>query len=185
MKSNYTILTAREFCDSETYADSTSWLLRKAYQQDPTVIPHTFEEMRERYEWSVVAVLDNTIVWQASKYGSRIPWYTTDEEIGSVVVDFRHWNMSIGNSLVKRLSLSQDYCKKIISATVNPRMYPIFEKNWFRQIKFPAEYLAEWEKHLAPKMIWGIEEFHKKARCYLKSSSLSHITPSWCFQWFD
>jgi len=42
--------------------------------------------------------------------------------------------------------------KDIISATVNPKMYPIFEKNHFHQIEFPPEYLAEGEQYLAPKM---------------------------------
>jgi len=50
MKPTYTIISAPEFCDRDTYAHTTSELLREAYEQDPTVIPHTFEEMFERYE---------------------------------------------------------------------------------------------------------------------------------------
>jgi hypothetical protein len=49
MKSNYTILPASEFCDANTYAENAVNLLRQAYEIDPTVIPHTFDEMLERY----------------------------------------------------------------------------------------------------------------------------------------
>ncbi len=170
MKLDYTIIPAREFCDRDLYADTTSQLLREAYELDPTVIPHTPEEMLERYEWSVLAVLGNQIVWQASMYDSHIPWYTQDEEIGSVVVNSIYWNMRIWNALVAQLVTLQKYYKNIISATVNPKMYPIFERNWFLQTSFPPEYLAEGEQYLAPRMPWGIEAFHKKARCYLKDS---------------
>lgn len=185
MKPNYTIIPAREFCDRDIYAHTTSELLREAYELDPTVIPHTFEEMLERYEWSVLAVLDNQIVWQASMYHSRIPWYTSEDEIGSVLVREGYWSMKIWNSLVEKLCESQRYSVAIISATVNPKMYPIFEKNHFRKIEFPPEYLAEGEQYLAPKMKWWIEEFHRKARCYMKRCIWSYITRSWCFPWFD
>lgn len=60
--------------------------------------------------------------------------------------------MYIGNSLVSKLVKIRNMNKDIISATVNPKMYPIFEKNNFRQMDFPPEYLAEGEQYLAPKM---------------------------------
>ncbi len=173
------ILPASEFCDANTYAENTANLLREAYEQDPTVIPHKLEEMLQKYTWSVLAVFDNQIIWQASIYNSRIPWYTNEDEIGSVLVREWYWNLKIWNSLVERLCESQRYSVAIISATVNPKMYPIFEKNYFRQIEFPPEYLAEGEQYLAPKMKWWIEEFKTRARCYFRKWYRMCFDPRW------
>lgn len=182
MKSNYIILPAPEFCDAHTYALSATNLLRKAYEQDPTLIPHTVDEMLQKYEWSVLVILDNQIIWQASIYKSTIPKYSPSYEIGSVIIQKNHGNNSLWFQVVERLVHEKwRHYHGIISATVNQKMYPIFEKNWFLQVEFPPEYLAEGEQYLAPKMVGGKEEFYQKARCYYREWPRSHFDMRWGF----
>lgn len=176
------ILPASEFCDVNTYAENAVNLLREAYEQDPTVIPHTFEEMLQKYTWSVLAIFDNQIIWQASIYQSTIPKYNLSYEVGSVVVQQNHGNNSLWLQIVSKvIHNKRAHYHGIISATVNQKMYPIFEKNWFLQVEFPPEYLAEGEQYLAPKMSGGKDEFHKKARCYYRKWPRSQFDERWGF----
>ncbi len=164
-----TFIPASLYFDASMYAKASSHLLRDAFEHDPTVIPHTFDEMLQKFSSSVIALLDNVVVWQASIYPTSIPEFLWSQEIGSVVVRSQNFGNSIGHMLVRWLIHHYgNTSQSIISATVNPRMYPIFEKNGFEQIPFPPLYLEEGKQYLAPKMVWGETEFLERARCYYR-----------------
>ena len=165
------IFPATSMLSIDEYAHISAWLLQNAFQIDPTVIPHSVEEMSEKYHSSVIALMDDTIVWQASIYQSRIPWFCASQEIGSVVVEAERFWKSIGKWLIRELLEHYGvWVESIISATVNPRMYSLFERNGFSQIPFPPIYLEEWRQYLAPKMIGGEKEFFQRARCYYRTT---------------
>jgi hypothetical protein len=57
-----TIIPASSYYDAFMYAKTSSHLLRDAFEHDPTVIPHTFDEMLQKFSSSVIALLDNVVV---------------------------------------------------------------------------------------------------------------------------
>jgi predicted GNAT family N-acyltransferase len=92
-------------------------------------------------------------------------------ELWSVVIQPEFRWLGIGKQLtwfaLQALWSSYD---AVVSATVNDYMTHIFHDYWFHHIPFPKEYFEEGKLHLWPKMIWWVDEFVKKAKCFVLSS---------------
>ncbi len=162
------ILQAPEWVSIDQYSQTVSVLLSQAYQQDPTIIPHSIEEMREKFQYSLIALLSWEIIGHIAVTPASLSEYDGKNigECGSIVVHpDRMWHGIASALLRESLDIFGHY-SSLVGATVHSRMYHIFEKNGFSQDIFPPSYLAEWESYLAPRMTGWRPEFLSRARLY-------------------
>lgn len=182
MKNDYTHINYTKpnenTISKQEYLNQIKKMIIKTIQNEPTVVLHSDQEILDKYEHGVIAIQNGQIVWNANLYPTQMSelknlihpeiWLLNIGELGSVIVDedYRHHN--IGKTMIshtiKELSSRYD---AVVSATVNDCMTRIFDKHWFIQIPFPKEYFQEWLTYLWPKMPWWVEEFTRKAKCFM------------------
>jgi len=143
-------------------------LIEKTRELDSTVIPHTKEELLDRYDKSLVCILDNKIIWHLSLCRTKITelldlniW-----EIWSVIIDKEYrWRWLWFDLIDKGIFFLWNKYDWIISATISVTMKHLLDAIWLTSIKFPELYFQEWKKHLSWLLKWWEEEFDNLAKC--------------------
>ncbi len=147
-------------------------------EEDPTIVLHSDEEIKDKYNNSLIAIHQNKIIWNTNIYPTTMKpldsiynskWFKIEiGELWSVIVDKKYRQHGVAKKMIKHsLDIYGSNYDSIVSATVHKSMNKIFNKYNFEQIPFPQEYFEEWKKYLWPKMQWGIKEFEEKATCVM------------------
>lgn len=167
---------------SQQYLDHVKCMILTAFQKDPTIVVHSDEEIKEKYAHSIVALYRGLIVGNSNIYPTRmkpLDALSTPNaqklsvgELWSVIIHSEFRWLWIGKQLtwIALQSLWSKY-DAVVSATVNDYMAKIFYDYGFHQIPFPQAYFEEGKKHLWPKMLWWVDEFVQKAKCFLLANN--------------
>lgn len=189
MKNNWTISFGSPHIsniDISTYVESVKNLIKKEREADQTVVLHTDDEIQSKYEASIVAVVDQKIIWNSSIYPTHM------KPLDDLIIDgkrirvWESWSVIIhpdfrGKWLGKQLtSVSLEtfthHYDIIVGATVNDIMYTLRMHQGFERIPFPKELYEEGKKYLAQYMKGGEVEFEARAKCMLYNIKLSEKT---------
>lgn len=167
----YKINNTINFSSEEKYIKWVLKLIEKARRIDHSVIPHTEEELLERYKTSIICLLNNQIIWNSSIFSTNIEEFKWQNigEIWSVITDFDYRNKWIWHKMIEKSILEyKNLFSSIVWATINPKMYNIFKENGFIEEKFPESSLEEWKKYLSFLLLWWEKEFLERAKFFRK-----------------
>lgn len=175
---------ASEYFDQDlsTYHTQISNLLSISRDKDPTLVLHTVEAMAQRFQHSIVCVLEGKLIGHCSVYPTSMHplqhhtqidnTYYQIGELGSCVVHPLYQDRKLWTTLVqKSLSTFADQYSYIISATINPYFTNLAHKIGFSSEQpFPRQYYEEWQQHLSWLLAWWVEEFSQRATFLVYSS---------------
>lgn len=184
MNNNIQILRAEDSPILEDkYLKSMKQLILRIQKDDPTIVLHTDNEIMDKYKNSLIAILDDEIIWNTSIYNTKMKpldniyfaWNKINIwECGSSFVKKEYREIWLWKELVNKwLEVFWSNFDALVWATVNDIMFHLRCSFWFEQIPFPQEYYDEWKEFLSKKMKWWIDEFWKRAKCIMHFQSLS------------
>ncbi|MDD2487707.1 MAG: hypothetical protein PHS92_05050 [Candidatus Gracilibacteria bacterium] len=162
-----------EILSPDDYVMQMQNLVRRSIKNDPTLVLHSAEEIRNRYENSIIAVLDNKIIGNTSIYPTKMkPLDMLNGqkigECGSTVVEIDKRHKGLGKALsAKAMKILSKKYNALICATINERMENIRKSLGFEYVRFPQEYYDEGRKYLSPLLKGGIIEFESRAKCMM------------------
>lgn len=180
---NIMLSLASECLDTETYIQWVKMLINKSLLLDPTLVPHSEEEIWRKYQSSIVAMnnSNNSIVWNTSIYPTTFDCldslrdFCSIWESWSTVVDPEFRWKSIGKELIlhaDRYIWSQ--YDAIIWATINPLMLRMrMDLLWYKIVPFPKDLYEEWRQFFSKRLPGWELEFQDRAKCILKINTTS------------
>lgn len=168
---SYNFTEAQQWASEQRYITAISDMIAETRETDKSVIPHTSEELAERYQSSIITLLDKKIIANASIFRTQIREFEGQNigELGSVIVCPRHRNHKVWHQMIDMtLDTFSDKYEKIVGATINPHMYRIFEEHGFSEADFPDSCLEEGRKYLSPLLEGWEEEFNQRAKFFIQ-----------------
>ncbi len=139
-----------------------------------TVIVHPIKVLKEKYDYSYVAMQGEKIIWSSSIYPTQMTPLDTVSyenkqliigEIWSTVINPQYQKQWIGSTLAKfAIEQCREKYEAIVSATINPYRYAKRKMMWFVDATFPQKYYEQWEQCFSKVMKEHWKDFEKESK---------------------